>query len=60
MLDGSVTRLEGGLATLAKAADDTAVLQEELAIQDADIAEKKAVVETMISNINAKTKIASK
>jgi dynein heavy chain len=25
-LDSSVTRLEGGLATLAKAADDTAVL----------------------------------
>ena len=31
-LDGSVTRLEGGLATLAKATDDTAVLQEELAV----------------------------
>jgi len=32
LLDSSVTRLEGGLATLAKAADDTAVLQEELAV----------------------------
>lgn len=31
-LDSSVTRLEGGLATLAKATDDTAVLQEELAV----------------------------
>jgi len=60
MLDGSVTRLEGGLATLATASDVTAVLQEELEVKDADIAEKKAVVETMISNINAKTKIASK
>jgi hypothetical protein len=60
LIDSSVTRLEGGLATLAKAADDTAVLQEELAVQDADIAEKKAVVEEMITNINAKTEIASK
>ena len=60
MLDSSVTRLEGGLATLEKAAADTAVLQEELAVQDADIAEKKAVVEKMIENINAKTEVASK
>ena len=59
-LDSSVTRLEGGLATLAKAADDTAVLQEELAIQDADIAEKKAVVEEMIANIMQKSEIANK
>ena len=59
-IDMSVTRLEGGLATLAKAAEDTAVLQEELAIQDADIAEKKIVVEEMIANINAKTEVASK
>ena len=59
-IDLSVTRLEGGLATLAKAADDTAVLQEELAVQDADIAEKKVVVEEMIANINAKTETANK
>lgn len=59
-LDSSVTRLEGGLATLAKAADDTAVLQEELAIQDADIAEKKAVVEEMIANIMQKSEIANR
>jgi len=57
-IDSSVTRLEGGLATLAKAADDTAVLQEELAVQDADIAEKKAVVEEMIENITQKSAIA--
>lgn len=55
-----MTRLEGGLATLAKAADDTAVLQEELAVQNADIAEKKAVVEEMITDINIKTEIANK
>lgn len=54
-LDSQVTRLEGGLATLAKAAEDTAVLQEELAIQNADIAEKKGVVEIMIANINEQT-----
>lgn len=59
-IDSSVTRLEGGLATLVKAADDTAVLQEELAIQDADIAEKKVVVEGMIADISAKTIIANK
>lgn len=59
-IDSSVTRLEGGLSTLAKAADDTAVLQEELAVQDADIAEKKAVVEEMIKDINANTEIANK
>ena len=59
-LDSSVTRLEGGLATLAKAADDTAVLQEELAIQDADIAEKKTVVEEMIANIMQKSEIANR
>jgi hypothetical protein len=60
MLDSSVTRLEGGLATLAKASDDTAVLQEELAVQDADIAEKKTVVEEMIKNILEKSAIAGK
>ena len=60
MLDGQVTRLEGGLATLAKAADDTAVLQEELAVQDADIAEKKTVVEKMIADITEKSEIAGK
>jgi dynein heavy chain len=59
-IDSSVTRLEGGLATLAKATDDTAVLQEELAVQDADIAEKKAVVEEMIKNIQEKSAIAGK
>ena len=59
-IDSGVTRLEGGLATLVKAADDTAVLQEELAVQDADIAEKKAVVEEMIKNIQEKSAIAGK
>jgi dynein heavy chain len=59
-IESSVTRLEGGLATLAKATDDTAVLQEELAVQDADIADKKAVVEEMIKNIKEKSAIAGK
>ena len=47
-MDNAVTRLEGGLATLESAAADTKVLSEELAVQNADIAEKKAGVEIII------------
>lgn len=47
-----MTRLEGGLATLESAAADTKVLSEELAVQNADIAEKKADVEIIIESVN--------
>ena len=44
----------------AESAAILAAVQEELAIQDADIAEKKAVVEEMIANIMQKSEIANK
>jgi dynein heavy chain len=51
MLDAAVIRLEGGLTTLEKAAEDTKTLSEELAIKNADIAEKKIIVEELIADI---------
>ena len=59
-MDAAVRRLEGGLATLAKAAEDTQVLEEKLRIDNAEIAEKKAIVEELISDINEKTETANK
>ena len=59
-MDAAVRRLEGGLATLAKAAEDTQVLEEKLRIDNAEIADKKAIVEELISDINEKTETANK
>jgi hypothetical protein len=59
-LDAAVVRLEGGLTTLEKAAEDTKTLSEELAIKNADIAEKKVVVEELIADITEKSTVATK
>jgi hypothetical protein len=52
-LDAAVIRLEGGLATLEEASVATAELQAELAIQNAEIAEKKTDVEAIIVTVTA-------
>ena len=49
--DSAVVRLEVGLATLAKASEDTQVMQEELSVKNAEIAEKKVIVEELIEDI---------
>lgn len=54
-----MTRLEGGLTTLAKAQKDTEELSAELAIKNKDIAEKKIIVTELIADITAKSEIAS-
>ena len=58
--DGAVVRLEVGLATLAKASEDTQVMQEELSVKNAEIAEKKVIVEELIADITQKSEIAGK
>jgi dynein heavy chain len=59
-IESQIRRLEGGLTTLAKAQEDTEELSKELAIKNAEIAEKKKVVEELIEDILAKSEIASK
>ena len=59
-MDSNVRRLEGGLATLVKAQEDTEVLSKELAIKNEEIAEKKKVVEELISDITEKSEVAGK
>ena len=49
--DSAVVRLEVGLATLSKASEDTQVMQEELSVKNAEIAEKKVIVEELIEDI---------
>ena len=49
--DSAVVRLEVGLATLAKASEDTQVMQEALSVKNAEIAEKKVIVEELIEDI---------
>jgi dynein heavy chain len=58
--DFQVRRLEGGLATLAAAAETCKELSEELSIKNAVIAEKKVVVEKIIFDIQGKSEIANK
>lgn len=60
ILDSGVRRLEGGLTTLAKAAEDTKVLSADLAIKNEEIAEKKVIVEALIADITQKSEIAGK
>ena len=48
LYDHNVRRLEGGLATLKKAQEDTEVLSLELAEKNKDIAKKTAEVTVMI------------
>jgi len=58
-LINAVNRLEGGLTTLAKAAEDTKVLGDELQIKSADIAIKRDAVQIIIDDVNEKTASAS-
>jgi len=60
LIDSNVRRLEGGLTTLAKAQEDTELLSKELAIKNAEIAEKKKVVEELIADITEKSEVAGK
>jgi len=54
-----VVRLEGGLSTLEDASQATAELQAKLAIQNAEIAEKKTDVEAIIVTVTAQTEVAN-
>ena len=45
---------------MAKAQEDTEVLSKELAIKNAEIAEKKKIVEELIADITEKSEIAGK
>jgi len=54
-----VSRLEGGLTTLAKAQQDTEALSKELAAANIIIGEKKVVVAALIEDITEKSEIAA-
>lgn len=58
--DFQVTRLEGGLATLENASEVCKELQEELALKNVVIADKKVIVEKIIFDIQGKSEIAGK
>jgi hypothetical protein len=53
-----VRRLDGGLVTLAKAAEDTEILSKELAEKNKVINEKAVEVDALIKDITAKSEIA--
>jgi len=57
--DNNVSRLEGGLTTLAKAQQDTEALSKELAAANIIIGEKKVVVAALIADITEKSEIAA-
>ena len=59
LMDKLVQRLDGGLAQLKAAAEDTEALSKELTIKNQVIAEKTVVVEKLIADIDAKTEIAT-
>lgn len=58
ILNGKVLRLDGGCTTLEKANKETAELSVILEEKNTKIKEKAAVVESLIEDINAKSKIA--
>jgi len=55
MMDGMVRRLDGGLVTLVRAAEDTEELQKVLEVKNKDIAEKSVVVAELIKDIGVKS-----
>jgi dynein heavy chain len=59
LMDSMVRRLDGGLVTLKKAAEDTAILSTELAEKNKVIAEKVIEVDALIKDITAKSEIAA-
>lgn len=58
MMDGLVRRLDGGLVTLKKAAEDTAILSKELEKKNKVISEKSVEVEALIKDITEKSEVA--
>lgn len=54
-MDGMVRRLDGGLVTLVRAAEDTEELQKVLEVKNKDIAEKSVVVAELIKDIGIKS-----
>lgn len=58
-MDSLVRRLDGGLVTLKKAAEDTAVLSTELEEKNKIIAEKVVEVDALIKDITAKSEVAA-
>lgn len=59
MMDGLVRRLDGGLVTLKKAAEDTEALSIELAEKNKVIAERTVEVEKIIKEVTEKSEIAA-
>lgn len=57
--DALVRRLDGGLVTLAKAAEDTEILSKELAEKNKVINEKAVEVDALIKDITAKSEVAA-
>lgn len=57
-MENMVNRLEGGLATLSKAQQDTKELSEVLAEKNKIIGEKAVVVNAIIKDITEKSEIA--
>jgi len=54
-----VRRLDGGLVTLKKAAEDTELLSADLAEKNKVIAEKVVEVDALIKDITAKSEVAA-
>jgi dynein heavy chain len=59
LMDAMVRRLDGGLVTLKKAAEDTEILSAELAEKNKVIAEKVVEVDALIKDITAKSEVAA-
>lgn len=59
LMDSMVRRLDGGLVTLKKAAEDTEVLSVKLAEDNKIIAAKAVDVEALIKDISAKSEVAA-
>lgn len=57
-MEALVRRLDGGLVTLKKAAEDTEILSKELAEKNKVIAEKVIEVDAIIKDITEKSEIA--
>lgn len=58
-MDSNVQRLQVGLATLAKAQQDTEALSKVLEVQNKEIDEKSKKVAELIAVISQKTEVAS-
>jgi dynein heavy chain len=59
LMDAMVRRLDGGLVTLKKAAEDTELLSVDLAEKNKVIAEKVVEVDALIKDITEKSEVAA-